>query len=130
MAKQQFFGIKYPFQNESDGNYYLDLNENYEEKMKSELLHLIFTPKGQRYRNPDFGTDIIKYIYDPNDSDAWVAIKNEIKGQVRKYLPKVTFQDIRIYMDDKNENRTYADITYSVSKGSYEVENNIQVRLT
>lgn len=58
MANRQFFGIKYPFQNESEDNYYLDLNQSYEDKMKSELLHIIFTPKGQRYRNPDFGTEI------------------------------------------------------------------------
>ena len=129
MAQKQFFGIKYPFQNESEDNYYLDLNTSYEEKMKSELLHIIFTPKGQRYRMPNFGTDVIKYLFEPNDSETWAGIKSEIRTQVSKYLPNITFEDITIYIDEKNENRAYADIKYSVSKGSYEIENNIQVRL-
>ena len=129
MANRQFFGIKYPFQNESEDNYYLDLNQSYEDKMKSELLHIIFTPKGQRYRNPDFGTDVIKYLFEPNDSETWTGIKSEITTQVGKYLPKVVFKDINIYMDEENENRAYADIKYNVIKGSYEIENNIQVRL-
>lgn len=129
MANRQFFGIKYPFQNESEDNYYLDLNQSYEDKMKSELLHIIFTPKGQRYRNPDFGTDVIKYLFEPNDSETWAGIKSEIITQVGKYLPKVVFKDINIYMDEENENRAYADIKYNVIKGSYEIENNIQVRL-
>lgn len=129
MANRQFFGIKYPFQNESEDNYYLDLNQSYEDKMKSELLHIIFTPKGQRYRNPDFGTDVIKYLFEPNDSETWAGIKSEITTQVGKYLPKVVFKDINIYIDEENENRAYADIKYNVIKGSYEIENNIQVRL-
>ena len=129
MAQKQFFGIKYPFQNESENNYFLDLNESFEDKMKSELLHIIFTPKGQRYRKPDFGTDLIKYLFEPNDSETFANIKTEIRTQVSKYLPKVVFKDINIYMDSENENRAYAEIKYSVSKGSYEIENKIQVRL-
>ena len=129
MAQKQFFGIKYPFQNESENNYFLDLNESFEEKMRSELLHIIFTPKGQRYRMPDFGTDLIKYIFEPNDSETWANMVNEIRVQVSKYLPKVKFNDIEIYMDEENENRVYAEVKYSVTKGSYETENKIQVRL-
>ena len=129
MVKKQYFGIKYPFKNDSNEKYFLDLNESYEEKIKSELLHIIFTPKGQRYRMPDFGTDIIKYLFEPNDSETWASLKNEIRSQVSKYLPSVEFKNINIFMDSENENAAYADITYGVSKGSYEVENNIQVRL-
>ena len=129
MSKKQFFGIKYPFQNESEEKRFLDLNETFEEKMKSELLHIIFTPKGQRYRNPDFGTDLIKNIFEPNDSETWVSIKNEIRTQVSKYLPDIIFRDVNIYIDEKNENAAYAEIKYSVNKGSYEIDNNIQVRL-
>lgn len=129
MSKRQMFGIKYPFQNESENNYFLDLNESYEDKMKSELLHIIFTPKGQRYRKPDFGTDIIKFIFEPNDGETWNGLKDEIKTQVSKYLPNVVFKDISILQDKENENGVYAEIEYTVIKGNYEIDNNIQVRL-
>ena len=129
MSKRQMFGIKYPFQNESEDNYFLDLNESYDEKMKSELLHIIFTPKGQRYRKPDFGTDIIKYLFEPNDSETWNNIKDEIKIQVSKYLPNVVFKNINLLQDENDGNGVYAEIEYTVIKGAYEIDNNIQVRL-
>jgi phage baseplate assembly protein W len=97
--------------------------------MKSELLHIIFTPKGQRYRKPDFGTDIIKFIFEPNDGETWNGLKDEIKTQVSKYLPNVVFKDISILQDKENENGVYAEIEYTVIKGNYEIDNNIQVRL-
>ena len=129
MAKQQYFGIKYPFQNESEDSRFVDLNETYVDKMRSELLHIIFTPKGQRYRNPDFGTNVIKYIFEPNDEETWNGIKSEIKTQVAKYLPRVNFKNISMYKDGENENRVYADISYSIMKGQTEEEDNIHIRV-
>jgi phage baseplate assembly protein W len=129
MAKRQYFGIKYPFQNESQDNHYLDLNESYLDKMRSELLHLIFTPKGQRYRMPDFGNNLIKFMFDPNDESTWGGIKGEIKEQVSKYLPKINFKDISFYRDEENENRVFADISYTVTKGMTEQEDNINIRV-
>ena len=129
MANTQFFGIKYPFQNESTDNYFIDLNESYEDKMKSEILHIIFTPKGQRYRMPDFGTDIIKYLFEPNDSNTWTTLKSEIKTQISKYLPNVIFKDINVFIDEENGSSAYAEIKYMVSKGAYEIENKIEVKI-
>lgn len=129
MAKKQFFGIKYPFQNELDGEYFVDLNTEYKEKIKSEILHVIFTPKGQRYRNPDFGTDLIKYIFEPNDEETWAKIKSEIRTQVSKYVPRVNFQDINVYRDTDNGEILYAEIKYTISKGGTEEMDNMTIRI-
>jgi phage baseplate assembly protein W len=129
MAKKQLFGIKYPFQNESESSYYLDLNMSYKEKVRSEITHIIFTPKGQRYRMPDFGTDLIKYIFEPNDDETWGKIKSEIKEQVTKYLPRVSFQDINMYRDEENGNHLYAEIKYIIKKGDSEEFDNIMLRI-
>ena len=59
---KQFYGIKYPFSEESDRLTFFDLNENKNESVRSMLLHILFTPKGQRLRQPNFGTNLIKYI--------------------------------------------------------------------
>lgn len=129
MAKKQLFGIKFPFQNESENNYFLDLNETYEEKVKGELVHLIFTPKGQRYRNPDFGTNLIKYMFEPNDSETWKGVQDEITSQVKKYLPNISFKNINLYRDEDNGNHLYANIEYSVIKGKFEKKDNITLRI-
>ena len=64
MKKTQFYGIKYPFTNQDAENYYVDLNSSVKDKVKSTLMHIIFTPKGQRYRKPDFGTNVIQYLFE------------------------------------------------------------------
>ena len=129
MAKKQLFGIKYPFQNESENNYYLDLNTTYKDKVRGEIIHIIFTPKGQRYRMPDFGTDLIKYIFEPNDEETWGKIKSEIRGQITKYLPRVKFEDISIYRNEEDGNHLFADIKYSIMKGDSEENDNIILRI-
>ena len=40
---EQFYGIKYPFSEESERLTYLDLNESKEESVRSMILHIIFT---------------------------------------------------------------------------------------
>lgn len=122
MAREQLYGIKYPFTNESWRKSYVDLNDTEEDKIKSEIMHVIFTPKGQRLRMPDFGSDLIKYIYEPNDSDTWTNMKNDIRQQISAYVPNVSFRDISVYQDENNEHALFAIITYSVKHGLQETE--------
>ena len=52
MAKQQFYGVKYPFVAEDVENYFIDVNKTLKDKVRSILMHVIFTPKGQKLRDP------------------------------------------------------------------------------
>ena len=125
----QHFGIKYPFFFFFDEGTFVDLNGSYEDKIKGELLHIILTPKGQRYRNPDFGTDLIRYIFETNNEDTWGKVKSEIRDQVSKYLPDVIFRDIAVSKDAETGDKVFLSITYSVKRGNLETENNVTVRL-
>ena len=85
MKKKQYFDLKYPFTNDCMEKYEFDLNNNQRERVASDLLHLIFTPKGQRLRLPDYGTNLIQYIFEPNDESIWPEVKKEIQDTVRKW---------------------------------------------
>ena len=123
------YGIKYPFTNESDSLTFFDLNETKEESVRSMLLHIILTPKGQRLRHPNFGTDIIKFIFEPNDSDTWEDIKEEIRTQVSLYLPEVVFNDIKIIHNTEEENSIYLMIEYTVNSNGVRTKNKTMVKL-
>lgn len=126
----QFYGIKYPFSDESYKMTFLDMNETKEESIKSMLLHIILTPKGQKLRDPNFGTDLIKYIFEPNNSNTWEGIKEEISRQVSFYLPEVTFDTINIAKkDDENDNSIYVEIVYNVERNGMNVKNNVIVKI-
>lgn len=129
MALTQRFGIRYPFTLENDDELYLDLNTTVDESLKSRLLHVLFTPKGQRLRNPDFGTDLIKYIHDPADETTYERLKNDIIQQVSKYVPDIIFKDLSIYNDDNSENGKIVIIHYTIKKGQREIEQTAAVRV-
>ena len=129
MALTQKYGIKYPFTLENDDELYMDLNMTKEESLKSRLLHVIFTPKGQRLRNPDFGTDLIKYIHEPSDETTFERLRRDITEQVYKYVPDVAFKDISIYNDDKSENGKIVIIHYTITKGMTEIEETAAIRI-
>lgn len=118
MGKTQKYGIKYPFSSNNSDNVYLDTNDTFSESIKSQLLHLIFTEKGQRIRDPEFGTGLINFIFQPNDGDTIGSIKNEIITQVNKYIPGLIFDEIKVYKQDDELSNIIVSITYSIKKGN------------
>jgi len=124
----QFYGIKYPFSEESDRLTFFDLNENKEDSVRSMILHIIFTPKGQRLRRPEFGTDLIKFIFEPNDGISWDGIKEEIRKQISFYLPNVIFNNISLIRENDN-NAIFVEIDYTVQNNGQTTQNKTLVRI-
>lgn len=127
--EQQFYGIKYPFTTESKKLAFFDLNETREESVRSMLLHIILTPKGQRLRHPEFGTNLIRYIFEQNTEDTWDSIKGEIKREVSKYLPEVVFNDINILHNTEEEHSIYIEVDYGVEYYGKITKNKVVVKL-
>ena len=125
----QYFGIKYPFTSDNLDEMFLDLNETYEDSVKSKMLHVIFTPKGSRLRMPDFGTNLVQYIFEPNDGDTLSNIKSEITIQVGKYVPGVRFDDISVVRHDKDERGTVVILYYTIQKGENEVSESLGIKI-
>lgn len=118
MAKQQLFGIKYPFTHDDYQNFFVDANTTEKDKVRSQIMHVIFTPKGQRIRNPEFGTDLIKYIFNPNDGESWDGIKNEIVSSVQRYVPGVTLNDVRVVQSEDERAEIFVRMDYTVREGN------------
>ena len=119
---KQYYGIKFPFTANNLDGFFVDLNENIGDKVASEILHVILTPKRSRIRKPDFGTDLIKYIFEPNDSITWDSLFGEISESVSKYVRNASIDSINIVCGEENPNAIYLDIRYSVKYGNV-VEN-------
>jgi uncharacterized protein len=128
MAKKQYFGLKYPFTNNCIEKYELDLNKSQTERVTSELLHLLFTPKGQRLRKPNYGTDLIKFIFEPNDGSTWQGVKNEIQDSVQTWIRGVVLNDIQVVASEDGLS-IYVRIDYSVTEGNYTYTNSVVVEV-
>lgn len=128
MIKKQYFDIKYPFTNDCMEKYEFDLNNNQRERVASDLLHLLFTPKGQRLRLPDYGTNLIQYIFEPNDESIWPEVKREIQDTVRKWIYGVDLNDIQV-MASEDGTEIYVRVDYSVTEGNLTYNNSIAVEI-
>ena len=129
MAKKQHFGIKYPFKSEGFQNFYIDANSSIKEKVRSQLMHIVFTPKGQRIRNPEFGTDLIKFIFEPNDKITWESVKNEVTESVKRWATNISLNDIQIVKNEENESEIYVRLDYSVSEGNKVTNDSVVVQV-
>lgn len=116
--KKQYYSIKFPFTANSTQKYYFDLNENKEQMVRSQMMHVIFTPKGSKLRDPEFGTNLLHYLFEPSFSDTWGSVKSEISSAVSKYIPEMKINDISIMQDEENYHRVYVRIDYTVKDGN------------
>ena len=129
MSNKQHFGIKYPFKNEGVQHFYVDTNESVAEKVKSQLIHIVFTPKGQRIRNPEFGTDLIKFIFDPNDDMSWESVKNEVSDSVNRWASNITIRNIEVVKNAEDEHEIYVRLDYSVIEGNKKTNDSVVIEL-
>ena len=129
MAKKQFLGIRFPFRNDDQENFFLDLSKTDKDKTRSDICHVIFTQKGTRYKMWDYGTDLIKFIFEQSDDESWEGIKDEIKGAVARWVPSCVLNDIRVVQDEQNNGAVYVRIDYSVKKGYISTDDSFMVTL-
>lgn len=128
MANGKFINIRYPFQDSSKG-YFLELNSEDAQAIKSDLLHLILTRKGQRLYNPNFGTDLIKFIFEPEDGMTEGNIKEEITSVVKLYLPKLQIDDISIEQSTESEYAVVVTLKYTITDDVFSMQDIAIIKL-
>ena len=123
--RKQYYGIKFPFTANNLDGFFLDLNEKIEDKVASEILHVILTPKRSRLRKPEFGTNLAKFIFEPNDELSWEGVKSE----VMEYVANVNLTNIEVVTPDEDPHSIYLDLRYTVKKGNKEENSRMVVKL-
>ena len=126
--EKQYYGIKFPFTSNNEDYLFVDLNEKVEDKAASEILHVIMTPKRTRIRMPDFGTDLAKFVFEPNDDYTWQNIKTEVSESVAKYVPNASVNDCELIQGEDGHS-LYLDLRYTVKKGAFDESRRLAVKL-
>ena len=127
--RKQYYGIKFPFTANNLDGFFLDLNEKMEDKVASEILHVILTPKRSRIRKPEFGTDLAKFIFEPNESITWEAVKNEVSESVKRWATNINVNDIQIVKNENDESEIYVRLDYSVSEGNKVTNDSVVIQV-
>jgi len=128
MPKTQKYGIKFPINITSDEKTFFDLDSTQEEAIKSEIMHLIFTPMGQRLRKPLFGSKLIQFIFNPNDGQTWSDVVSEIKDMVSRNIPNCSIDNVNVY-EINDGLGLVASIKYSVTSNGQTKQYQIMTNL-
>jgi len=128
MANGKYININYPFKDSKKG-FFLDLTENDNQAIKADLLHLILTRRGQRLYNPDFGTDLLRFIFEPNDALTEEGVKDEIRTVVKRFLPKLKLDDIIIAASPESEYAVVVSISYTISDDVFSTSDMIIIKI-
>ena len=91
-------------------------------------MHVLFTPKGSRLRSPEFGTDLIKYIFEPNDEESWNGVESEIRKTVSRWVRGVTVNSVSV-MASEDRMGTYVKVEYTVDRDGEEYSDKFIVEL-
>lgn len=93
--------IKFPFQ-ESTKGYFYDSNIITSDAIKSDLLHVLLTKKGERFYSPNFGTNLYKYLFEPNDDITITDIIAEANASLAYCMPNITISKLEVTEVDNN----------------------------
>lgn len=126
---RKYYGLRLPFTAKDDEKFYVDMEYNPYAEIKSDLLHLLFTPIGQRLRNPSFGTRLIEYIFEPNDDKTYTDIKIELQEIIKKYFPGITLLELTVIESKDDIHGTVVTIKYQIDEGSYITFDSITITL-
>ena len=127
MAKTQKYGIKFPININDDGTFFA-LDKTEEASIKSEIMHLIFTPIGQRLRKPLFGSKLISYIFEPQDDITWSSVQSEIKRMVSENIPGCSIDSMQVYDIDDGRG-IVVSLKYSVANNGEAKEYDLMVKI-
>jgi phage baseplate assembly protein W len=66
------------------------------EQQKARLKTLILTRKGERYNLPNFGTNLLDILFEPNLNELKQEISDIITGAVAFWLPELTISSVDV----------------------------------
>ena len=110
----KFINIAFPFKESGKGDF-IELNNIDKHAIKADLMHLILTRKGERLYMPDFGTDLLKYIFELNDDVTRINIKTNINETVKRYLPNLQIKEIIVEENKVSEYAVSVRIDYTIT---------------
>ena len=117
-------GVKLPF-TQTNGRLF-ELSYSTAEQAHSNLRSLLLTRKGERRMQPRFGTDIYRYLMEPNTRATHDKLATSIKKDVEYWLPYISLDDVIItnkeQAGDLIGNTMYVSLKYNIVNQESETE--------
>ena len=93
----QYVGFKFPFQK---GDTSFPAQAEDAELIKDSLIQILLTQKGERTMRPDFGSNVMAYIFDNNTPAMAELLRNEIQTAIGRFEPRVYVDLVQVVQLD------------------------------
>lgn len=108
----KFLGIPYPVTKHAQG---LFRAQGGVEQIKADLLALLLTNFGERVMLLDYGADLDRFIFEPNDDILREQVRTAITNAISKWEPRIVVSNINISIpsaDKLNQDQTLSDVEH------------------
>ena len=95
--------IKFPLEDDKVNNFLFQTNSVTKDALRSNLLLLLLTDKGQRYYLPEYGTNLRKFIFEQKDQITQNDIESDIVETVNKFIPQLTIRNVQFFGDQDED---------------------------
>jgi phage baseplate assembly protein W len=109
LDKNKAIGVSIPF----NGGGVFKSTFSTKDQIKSNLINLLLTYKGERVLNPQFGADLPRLLFEPINNETLLKIENQIVTSVSTYIPEITITNIEI-TPDTDKNIIYVNVIYQL----------------
>ena len=89
-------------------------------KLQEDIKFLLTQEKGKFYPDPEFGSELQKFMFEPLTPTLGRQMQKEIRDLIEKYYPQLTVEGIDVSLD-QNNNAAYIDIRYRYSDASQNI---------
>jgi len=121
-------GIAYPFSTAFDqeqlktlnfnsssiaGNIPFKLNYTTSDQIKSNVVTYFSTRKGERFLNPNYGSNISNYLFDPITNNTAGNVEQLIKDELALNFPQISLKEIEV-LQSVDEQQIVISLSYTV----------------
>ena len=85
--------------------------------------NILLTPRGTYLHDPEFGSDLYKYVFEPSDGNTVDGIKREVVDRIAMYDDRANIEDVEVDISNNGKRislRIY--INYQGERGTLDVK--------
>ena len=112
---QTAIGITLPLQRGKTG--YFEQSFTAIDQVKSNLINLLLTRRGERPFQPEFGSELHSLIFTQMDEEYDAAVQNAVQRSIAQWMPFLLIVEMEVTRDD-DRNRTLVKVTFAISSNT------------
>jgi phage baseplate assembly protein W len=123
LQKNIAIGVSLPF----NGPAVFNSTYTTKDQIKSNLINLLLTAKGERVMNPEFGCDLKNFLFEGITNSNIALLKTNISDSISTFIPEITLKNINL---DSNIDDNLINLTIDYSLNISQIPDQVTVQFT